>query len=325
MNISEVVETKNYSYDPKTFTISIPTLENNILISHKSTEIIVEPRTNDPWMVAYIPTFFTIEIRPPYKPTTFGKIKLYSSCKGSTLHTFTEPGTHRIKIKLAGKHIYGSPLSVVVHPPADQNIAVSRWSLGAVTLDQGSSNLIEGLFQKEFTRTPFYLSFPPTDYKWYLDFRMGKALRKNWIGYNVEEPLVRNTWFWTDDQNKLVPYSPIHSQALEAGFTNGNDRVFVNDMARNKVRFVTKEDEGVYTQYRQKLDAKVEGRRVYRGYYGQSLDLNPVPLLWQFKKAILKAFLPQFPTELIRMILNFSKQSELDQYALLVRDLLVMH
>jgi len=246
--------------------------------------------------VTYISTSFKVIITPPYKSPTLCNIKLYSSCKGSVSHTFTEPGTHRIEVLLNGIHINGSPLSVVVYPPPNRSIPDPRWSLGDIILDKHSSSVIEALFQKrEFTRNP-EIFIASTDHKWHVDFRQGKATRKQWI-INIEEPLVRNIWFWTDDQNKLVPYSSEHAQALEDGFIKGTqDKVFVNDSVKNKSRWVKKEEEGEYQQYRLNCaTSRPEGRKVYRGYYGQSLDLNPVPLLWQFKRALLRVFLDRLP------------------------------
>jgi hypothetical protein len=273
-------------------------------------------------MVTCVSTTFTLTITPLYNSQSLYSLDINASCRGSTHHTFTEPGTHRIEICLNGIDIYGSPRFVEVYPAPNSDIPIPLWRLLNYTIDRHTNNLIEALYQSGCVRTP-EIGLPSTGYNWALDFNAGKATRENFFRWTVEEPLSRDIWFWTDDQLKLVPYSPEYAQALENGFINGTqDRVDVNDLVRNKTRWVMKgPGEGEYRQYRQKRDAKKEGRRVYRGYYGQSLDLNPVSLLWQYKRILLRAFLNLIPNQVILKIFKFSKQSELDQYALIARDM----
>jgi len=314
----------DYTYSAKSFYCLIPLLEDsNIAYSNnKSIEFIVCPRTNDPWLVTIVSTSFKLVITPPHKAQSQYNIVLNSSCKGSANHTFIEPGIHRIEISLNNVPIFGSPRYIMVNPPLHSNIPIPRWRfLNNYNIDKHASSIIEALYQKGCTRTP-EIELPSTGYSWVIDFTTEKASRKNWVGWTIEEDIFRDIWFWTNDNNQLVPYSPEHSQALENGFIRSNlDKVDVNDNEKSKTRWVKKEEEGEYRQYRLKYDAKPEGRKVYRGYYGQTIDLFPVPLLWQFKRVLMKAFLDWIPQQAILKIFQFSKQSELDQYALIVRDL----
>jgi len=309
----------DYSYTPQSFTVRIPSPP---LYCNQTVELIIEPINISPWLVACVATTFKMVIIPPYKSPKTYSIKLYSNFTGSLSHAFTEPGTHRIEVTLNGDTITGSPLSVVVYP--NSIIPVPRWQLGATLLNGPTSSLIEAYYQKDLPKVPVEIQID--SYKWSLDFRNGKATRKNWFSARVEENLVRCIWFWTGDKDQLVPYLQREALALESGFIQrSEDKVDVNDNVKNKVRWVKKEG-GEFRQYRLKFDAKKDGRRVYRGYYGKCLDLTPMPLLWPFKRVLLSGWkdtenpLHKLSKTILLAILEYSQQSELDQYALLLKD-----
>jgi hypothetical protein len=310
----------DYSYTPQSFTVQIP---SSPLYCNHSVELIIVPINTSPWLVASVDTSFKTVIIPPYKSPKTYSIRLYSNFTGCLSHVFTEPGTHRIEVCLNGVQITGSPLSVVVYPHSI--VPVPRWQLGTTLLNGPTSSLIEAYYQKDHAKA----SLPEIQldsYKWSLDFRNGKATRKNWFSINVEENLVRCIWFWTDDKDQLVPYPPREALVLESGFIQrSEDKVDVNDNVKNKLRWVKKEG-GEFRQYRLKYDAKKDGRRVYRGYYGKCLDLSPMPLFWPFKRVLLRGWkdtdciLNKLSKTIFIAILEYSQQSEHDQYALLLKD-----
>jgi len=310
---------QDYSYSAQSFTIR---LDQKKIYCGRTVDIMVVPISTAPFLVTVVDTSFQATISPPFKPARTVPVKLYANCNGCLSHIFTEPGTHRIVLLLNGVHIDGSPFSLEVQP--NISIPIPRWMLGDMYLDSGTSTLVEAYYQKASSKLPVITT---GEYHWTVDFANNKAQRRNWFGILVEESLFRYTWFWTDDNDQLVPYTLSHALALEAGLVNGKEeKVFVNESEKKKVRWVKKEGVGEYRQYRLKFDAKPEGRKVFRGYFGKTLDLTPIPLIWPFKRVLLRGLLERgsllfnLPVTAFVAILGYAQQSEVDQYALLLKD-----
>jgi len=262
---------------------------------------------------------------------------LTSGAKANATITLEEHGYHEIQVLLCGKHISGSPFGVVVHPKAAVPAMHWFYKIGRefIPFSKHESNILEALYQKYLLQNSkvLELSMGLPSEKWTIDFtNMRRTLRK-WelfTVFNDEQPLIRGTWFWTDDNEKLLPYTAFHAASLETGFIekNDTDKIWVNENERKKRRYVIKTEEGAfgYRQFRIKDDARPDGRIVKRGYDGKYLELNPEPLIWDLKRILVRGFktegciFNQLPMLVFLNILSYSHQSELDQYALIVRD-----
>jgi hypothetical protein len=251
------------------------------------------------------------------------RLQLYT---GNYEINFTEPGTNHVSVKLNGEDIVGSPFSVVVVPKND--LPLVRWCFNGEILDSKLSRLIEAYYLRDikvFDITVPYSSIVEPNQLWSFNLSRNVATKKVW--FKTDGQLIRGTWFWTGDKEELVAYPSDHCKALEKGFILDptDSPVDISDPIKKKRRDV-RNFEGEYRQFRDKADARKDGRKVFRGYKGKNQNFVPVPLLWQFNRVILRGWLTKdcilskLDKKLLQKILRYSHQSKWDQYALIVRD-----
>jgi len=83
------------------------------------------------------------------------------------------------------------------------------------------------------------------------------------------KPILRSTWFWEDDNGKLIPYNEEICAILETAYQEKNFNKNVVFALGKKTRYVAQFPDGSFKQYRQASDASTKGRKVERGFLGQ--------------------------------------------------------